>query len=131
MLVFIIIFLAFVVLGVVCLIMFVGVGVHDTAMRSKATKLALELGYENYRDAIMGLGLARTRSHRMVPASEVFHALHQEQYDRRRVVANPAVAGASGQAAASAQFKCSKCGKMVHASMANCPQCGHQGRVRI
>lgn len=95
-----IIILGFVLMGAVLWVVWIGVAVSETAMKSKAKKLSLALGYADYRDAVMQLGLAKTRSYRMVPASDVFHALQNEQHlrstkDRGMNAARPALRGSS------------------------------------
>ena len=104
-----IIILGFVLMGAVLWVVWIGVAVSETAMKSKAKKLSLALGYADYRDA--QLGLAKTRSYRMVPASDVFHALQNEQHRRSTKDRGMKRCPACDEPIRQAATKCRYCGE--------------------
>ena len=56
--------------------------VGQSAAKSKANSLAVELGYNDYRDAVVQLGFAQSRPISRVPPGDVLTALQSEKARR-------------------------------------------------
>ena len=81
------IFIIMAVFGIIFWIVLLTSAVRTTAVQSKAKKLAVELGYEGYKDAVMRLGLVILKKHYEPEEHEIFSPASRRS--RRTLAARP------------------------------------------